>query len=93
MNQSLNETEQGESEEEHNNIEYIIDIVVVLTIGYLFYASIGFIQVFLKNGRSSSILHIPMWLQYGIAPVSYCISIISYFYAKYFDKSRKKEEE
>ena len=73
-------------------IEYVIDVVVVVTIGYLFYASIGFIQVFIKNGRSSSILHIPMWLQYGIAPVSYCISIISYFYAKYFDKSKKAEE-
>ncbi len=73
-------------------IEYVIDIIVVATIAYLFYTSIGFIQVFLKNGRTTSILHIPMWLQYGIAPVSYVISIISYFYAKYFDKSRKEEE-
>lgn len=73
-------------------IEYIIDVVVVVTIAYLFYASIGFIQVFLKNGRTTSILHIPMWLQYGIAPVSYVISILSYFYAKYFDKSKKEEE-
>ena len=73
-------------------IEYIIDVVVLLTIGYLFFASIGFVQVFLKNGRTTSILHIPMWLQYGIAPVSYVISVISYFYTKYFDKSRKEEE-
>lgn len=73
-------------------ISYIIDIVVVLAIAYLFYASIGFIQVFVKNGRSSSILHIPMTLQYGIAPVSYVLSIISYFYAKYIDKTPKEEE-
>lgn len=73
-------------------IEYVIDVIVVLAIGYLFYASIGFIQVFIKNGRSSSILHIPMTVQYGIAPVSYVISIFSYFYAKYFDKNNKEED-
>lgn len=73
-------------------IEYVIDVVVVLAIGYLFYASIGFIKVFINNGRTSSILHIPMYVQYGIAPVSYVLSIISYFYAKYIDKSKKEEE-
>ena len=74
-------------------ISYIIDVVVVLSIGYLFYASIGFIQVFMRNGRSSSILNIPMTVQYGIAPVSYVITLISYFYAKYFDKSAKEEKD
>ena len=73
-------------------IGYLIDIIVVLVIGYLFYASIGFVQVFIKNGRASSILHIPMTLQYGIAPVSYVISIISYFYAKYISKPVKEDE-
>ena len=72
-------------------IGYIIDIVVFLVIAYLFYNSIGFIQMFVKNGRSSSMLKIPMTVQYGIAPVSYIIMIISYFYSKYFDKTPKEE--
>lgn len=73
-------------------IGYIIDAVVVLVIAYLFYSSIGFIQVFVKNGRSSSMLKIPMTVQYGIAPVSYILMIVSYFYSKYFDHSEKGEE-
>ena len=72
-------------------IGYIIDIVVFLVIAYLFYNSIGFIQMFVKNGRSSSMLKIPMTVQYGIAPVSYILMIISYFYSKYFDKTPKEE--
>ena len=72
-------------------IGYIIDIVVFLVIAYLFYNSIGFIQMFVKNGRSTSMLKIPMTVQYGIAPVSYIIMIISYFYSKYFDKTPKEE--
>ena len=72
-------------------IGYIIDIVVFLVIAYLFYNSIGFIQMFVKNGRSSSMLKIAMTVQYGIAPVSYILMIISYFYSKYFDKTPKEE--
>lgn len=73
-------------------IGYVIDAVVVLVIAYLFYSSIGFIQVFVKNGRSSSMLKIPMTVQYGIAPASYILMIVSYFYSKYFDHSEKGEE-
>lgn len=74
-------------------IGYVIDIVVLLVIAYLFYNSLGFIGMFMKNGRSSSMLKIPMTVQYGIAPVSYILMIISYFYSKYFDKSEKGGEE
>lgn len=73
-------------------IGYLIDIVVFLVIAYLFYNSIGFIQMFAKNGRSSSMLKIPMTVQYGIAPVSYILMIISYFYNKYIDKSEEGGE-
>lgn len=73
-------------------IGYLIDIIVFLVIAYLFWNSIGFIQMFVKNGRSSSMLKIPMTVQYGIAPVSYILMIISYFYSKYFDKSEKGGE-
>lgn len=74
-------------------IGYLIDLVVFAVIAYLFYNSLGFIQMFIKNGRASSMLKIPMTVQYGIAPVSYVLMIISYFYSKYFDKSRKEGEE
>ena len=74
-------------------ISYVIDVVVFLVIAYLLYNSFGFIQMFVKNGRSSSMLKIPMTVQYGIAPVSYALMIISYFYSKYFDKSTKGGEE
>lgn len=68
---------------------YLVDVVVFLVIAYLLYNSFGFIQVFVKSGRTSSILKIPMAVQYCIAPVSYVLMIISYFYSKY----RKKSEE
>lgn len=67
-------------------IGYVIDVVVVLVIGYLFYNSIGFIQVFVRSGRSTSMLNIPYSLIYGIAPVSYILMIGNYFYAKYIMK-------
>lgn len=73
-------------------IGYIIDIVVFAVIAYLFWNSIGFIQMFLKSGRSTSMLKIPLALQYVIAPISYILMIVSYFYAKYFDKSKKGGE-
>ena len=72
---------------------YIVDIVVLAVIAYLFWNSIGFIQMFLKSGRSTSMLKIPLALQYAIAPVSYILMIISYFYAKYIDKSTKGGED
>lgn len=55
---------------------YIVDIVVLAVIAYLFWNSIGFIQMFLKSGRSTSMLKIPLALQYAIAPVSYILMII-----------------
>ena len=60
-------------------MEWLISVVVV--IGYLFIQSLGFIQVFLKSGRSTSMLKIPYASVYGIAIVSYVDMIISYFYS------------
>lgn len=74
-------------------IGYLIDVIVFLVIAYLLRNSFGFIQMFLKNGRSTSMLKIPLALQYSIAPISYVLMIISYFYTKYFDKSKKGGEE
>lgn len=62
-------------------VEILISVVVVAVVGYLFWQSIGFIQMFIKSGRSTSMLKIPYWLIYGIAPVSFILMIISYFYS------------
>lgn len=62
-------------------VEILISVVVVAVIGYLFWQSIGFIQMFIKSGRSTSMLKIPYWLIYGIAPISFILMIISYFYS------------
>lgn len=64
-------------------MEYIIGIITVLIIGYLFIQSVGFIKLFISSGRSTSMLKIPYALIYGIAPVSYIIMLISYFYTIY----------
>ncbi|WP_304508160.1 TRAP transporter small permease [Anaerotignum sp.] len=58
-----------------------ISIVVVAVIFYLFIQSIGFIQLFIKSGRSTPMLEIPYTLIYGIAPVSFILMILNYFYA------------
>lgn len=72
--------------------EYVIAAIVLAVIAYLFYQSIGFIGIFVKSGRSTPMLHIPYTLIYGIAPVSYVVMIVSYFYSMIFGvKSEAKE--
>lgn len=62
-------------------VQILISIVVISVIGYLFFQSIGFIQMFIKSGRTTSMLKIPFSLIYGIAIISYIDMIISYFYS------------
>lgn len=72
--------------------QVFISIVVVAVIGYLFYNTISFIALFIKSGRSTSMLHIPYALIYGIALPSYVDMIVSYFYSLYKGvKSEAKE--
>ena len=61
--------------------EILISVVVVAVIAYLFWQSICFIGIFAKSGRSTPMLHIPYMAIYGIAPVSYIVMIVSWFYA------------
>lgn len=62
-------------------VTVLISVVVLAVVGYLFYQSLGYINVFLKSGRATPMLKIPYALIYGIAPVSYVLMVISYFYA------------
>jgi len=58
----------------------VITVVVALVLGYLFWQSIGFVQMVTSSGRSTSILKIPYAFIYGIAVVSYINMFISYLY-------------
>lgn len=72
--------------------EWFISAVIVAVLAYLFWNSLGFIQMFMKSGRTTSMLHIPYTLIYGIAPVSFILMIISHFYARFSGvKSEAKE--
>ncbi|MDR2174797.1 MAG: TRAP transporter small permease subunit [Synergistaceae bacterium] len=59
----------------------LIGFAAAIVLCYLFYQSLGYIHMFTRSGRSTSMLRIPYWLIYGIAPVSFVIMIASYFYA------------
>lgn len=70
----------------------IISIVVVAVLGYLFEKTLGFIDIFLLSGRSTSMLGIPYWLIYGIAIPAYLDMLFSYFYSVWKGvKSEAKE--
>lgn len=62
-------------------VSVLISVVVLAVVGYLFYQSLGYISVFLKSGRATPMLKIPYSVIYGIAPVSYVLMVVSYFYA------------
>lgn len=73
-------------------VEVFISVVVVAVLGYLFYQSIGYIKIFIRSGRATPMLKIPYAVIYGIAPVSYVLMVISYFYAIFKGvKSETKE--
>lgn len=62
-------------------VNILISVIVVAVLAYLFYQSIGFIGIFIKSGRATPMLKIPYSLIYGIAPVSYVVMLISYFWS------------
>lgn len=61
--------------------EWCIAAVVCLVLAYLFYQSLGFINIFVKSGRATSMLKIPYTLIYGIAPVSFVVMVVSYIFS------------
>ena len=73
-------------------LDIVISVVVVVVLAYLFYQSIGFINIFLQSGRSTPMLKIPYAVVYGIAPLSYIDMVICYFWSlKKGVKSEAKE--
>lgn len=68
-------------------IGIIIDAIVIFSILYLGYLSIGYIRLFLRSGRTTSMIGIPYWFIYGIVPFSCVDMLVSYFLTKYFKQS------
>ncbi|MDO4605469.1 MAG: TRAP transporter small permease [Helcococcus sp.] len=73
-------------------LNYLISILVIVILGFLLINSILYIKLFLWSGRSTSILKIPYWLIYGIAPISFILMIISYFYSIKFEVNSEIKE-
>jgi TRAP-type C4-dicarboxylate transport system permease small subunit len=73
-------------------VQALVSVVVVAVLVYLIWQSVGFIQMFLASGRSTSFLRIPFAYIYMVAPVSFVVMIISYFYVLFSGvKSETKE--
>lgn len=62
-------------------MEIFIAVVVVIILGYLFVQTIPYLQIFLESGRSTSMLHIPYGVIYGISLFSYVDMAISFIYS------------
>ena len=58
-----------------------ISLVTLASIAYLFIQSIGYVQLFVMNGRVSGILRIPYKYVYAIVPVSCLLMIGNHIYA------------
>lgn len=72
-------------------INILIDIIVVSILLFLFYQSIGYIKLFMFTHRATSILGIPYSAIYMIAPISYILMIINFFYQKNMDNESEFE--
>lgn len=70
-------------------ISAMVTVVVVAVLGYLLYQSIGFVQLFIRSERSTSILRIPFTLIYGIAPIAFLSMILNYLYVKHIRPKRE----
>ena len=59
-------------------IEYFIAVIVIGTIGYLLYQSMGYFDLFQSSERTTSILQIPYTLVYGIVPIACVLMLVNY---------------
>lgn len=62
-------------------ITIFISAVVVFVMGYFFYQCFGYINIFVRSGRSTPMLKIPYKYIYSIAPIMSVDMVISYFYS------------
>lgn len=73
----------------------LITVIVVLTLLFLMKTSISYLQLFIRTGRTTSVLHISYVLIYVIAPVSCVLQIVNFFLVNvlgYSDEIERIEE-
>ena len=79
------------------NVQKILQIcitaVVIVVVGYLFVQSIGYIQMFMRSGRSTPMLRIPYSAIYIICPISFILQIVSYVTTTIRDWNKIGEEQ
>lgn len=74
-------------------IQIGITLVVIVVVGFLFIQSIGYIRMFINNGRSTPMLRIPYSTIYIICPVSFILQIVSYITTTIRDWNKIGEEQ
>lgn len=57
---------------------WVIMVIVIATLSYLLIQSVAYVQFFVNNGRSTSILRIPYAGVYSIVPVSILSMMVNY---------------
>ncbi len=73
-------------------IEVLIAAIVFIVLGYLLVQSIGFVKLFIMNGRSTNMLNIPYTFIYGAIPISTLSMMISYGISLYRDMTTLDDE-
>ena len=63
-------------------VEVLIILTVIFTLGYLLVQSAAYTQFFIDNERTTSILRIPFWMIYAVAPVATLSMIGNYLYVQ-----------
>ena len=77
-------------------VSIFIGLVVTAVLGFLCYTSIGYLQLFMRTGRTTAVLNIPFTWIYIIVPVSCMLQIFNYFLVNVFgyeDEVEKLVEE
>jgi TRAP-type C4-dicarboxylate transport system permease small subunit len=64
-----------------NAAQALISLVILCVASYFFIQSIGYVQLFIMNGRGSGILQIPYKYVYAIVPFSAVLMVGNYFFS------------
>jgi TRAP-type C4-dicarboxylate transport system permease small subunit len=77
-----------------NAAQALISLVILCVVSYFFIQSIGYVQLFIMNGRGSGILQIPYKYVYLIVPLSAVLIVGNYFFTLFSScKSGKRGEQ
>lgn len=79
-------------------VQWLIRIVVTAILAFLLIQCVGYVQLFVNNGRVSPVLRIPYWIIYLVAPLGCADMLISFLShevkeARALRCQRKEEDE